>query len=304
MAILLCTHNGARFLGEQLDSLIAQDFAACRVFIHDWGSTDDTPAIIESRRKRWPRDCALEIVRHDVAPGACLSFLNALQHVVQLHRDFDYLLFCDQDDVWHPGKLAAFARRARTNPDLDLIYCDVGLIDAEGRRLAAAYLRPGGVFGRPLDIDHASVLFVNSLSGMSMGVSRRLLLRGMSAWGFEGWVMHDWAIVIVAHLLAAKAAFIPESLVDYRQHGANLVGSAQPVRPGSALAGLRRARAYVHAVKQQYLISIELQARWRGPRRLNAQIGRLGVARTVLSGRSVGLVRALKVAAGYWAFWP
>lgn len=302
-AVLLCTHNGERFLRGQLDSLIAQSLAPHQVFIHDWGSIDRTLDVIESRRAHWPASCRVDVVRHDSAPGACRSFLGALRHVLASHDDFDYLLFCDQDDVWDPRKLAVFAQRVRTEPDLDLLYCDVDLVDAQGATLAPSYLGPGGAFGRPMDFSHPSALFVSTVTGMSMAASRRLLLRTLPAWSLDDWVMHDWAVAIQAHLLGVKAAFIAESLVHYRQHDANVLGGMQSARAGSAVSTLLRARSYVRAVQRQYRACVELAERLNAPCRPNPRIGRVGVAWTVFRSRSLPPLLALKVAAGYLAFW-
>ena len=47
VAILLSTYNGERYLAEQLESLLAQDYPALEVFVRDDGSSDGTRAILE-----------------------------------------------------------------------------------------------------------------------------------------------------------------------------------------------------------------------------------------------------------------
>ena len=47
VAILMSTYNGAKYLGEQLDSLIGQTFRDWNLFIRDDGSNDNTREIID-----------------------------------------------------------------------------------------------------------------------------------------------------------------------------------------------------------------------------------------------------------------
>ena len=50
VSIILCTYNGARFIREQLDSIVAQTYPLLEVIIQDDGSTDDTVAICNESR--------------------------------------------------------------------------------------------------------------------------------------------------------------------------------------------------------------------------------------------------------------
>ena len=60
--ILLATYNGARFLREQLDSIVGQTYAHWRLLVRDAGSSDGTAAILEEYhrppplRQRFPSD--------------------------------------------------------------------------------------------------------------------------------------------------------------------------------------------------------------------------------------------------------
>jgi len=54
VSIILCTYNGARFIREQLDSIVAQTYPLLEVIIQDDGSTDDTVAICNEYAARFP----------------------------------------------------------------------------------------------------------------------------------------------------------------------------------------------------------------------------------------------------------
>lgn len=43
----MATYNGARYIGEQLESLATQEVLPCELVVCDDGSTDGTPEIVE-----------------------------------------------------------------------------------------------------------------------------------------------------------------------------------------------------------------------------------------------------------------
>jgi rhamnosyltransferase len=301
--ILMCTHNGAAFLLPQLESLNRQTYPAWAVEIHDWASGDDTRDIVRQFARACSERTTITLHVHDEAPGPCLSFLRGLRSTLAQRQDFDYLLFCDQDDIWDDRKLALMAQAVQREPSLDLIYSDVRLIDAKGHEVAPSYLGAGGAFGRPMDVHHPSALFVNVVSGMSMAMSRRFLDGGREAWSRDDWVMHDWAMCVWACMTGAPVKFLPISLVSYRQHAANQVGGVGTHRPALPLSRhWRKARADVQLVCNQLEMCASLKAKvpLAG---LAPQIGRWSVAWTVLSGRTFRWPKAVKVALVYLLFW-
>ncbi len=303
LAVLLCTHNGALHLIGQLTSLACQSQPPDFVYIHDWASTDDTVELIEEFIRSEPAASCWQIARHDCAPGPGPSFLRATASCLDTNPSFDYLLFCDQDDLWHSDKLRMFAYALKKQPETQLIYSDVSLIDETGQLLAPRYLGPGGAFGRPMDIQHHATLFVNTVSGMSMGVSRELLERSRVVWQSHDWFMHDWLMTITACLAELPVLFLPEILVKYRQHANNAVGaSSKQLALSSWPILLNNARDFVLRVQSQYCgcvalaTAMQLQA-------LPPAMGRWQVAWTILTGRSLPPLKTLKVAIGFALFW-
>lgn len=51
VSIVLCTYNGARFLREQLDTIVGQTYPLSEIIIQDDGSTDATLGIISEYKK-------------------------------------------------------------------------------------------------------------------------------------------------------------------------------------------------------------------------------------------------------------
>ena len=97
--ILLAAYNGERFLREQLDSLLAQTWEQWHLTVSDDGSTDGTSAILDGYAAQYPD--RIRRVRHEGRFG------NACDHFFWLMKECgaSYMMFCDQDDVWHPDKV-------------------------------------------------------------------------------------------------------------------------------------------------------------------------------------------------------
>jgi glycosyltransferase involved in cell wall biosynthesis len=128
--------NGARYLGEALDSVIAQDVADLEIVVVDDGSTDDTAAVLETYRDR------VRVVRQDNrGPAAARN-----RGVEEASGEF--LCFHDADDLWVPERLrrqlAVFDERPETDLCLGMVQNFwMPEVEAEARAYA------GTPFSRP-----------------------------------------------------------------------------------------------------------------------------------------------------------
>ena len=52
VAILLCTFNGAEYLRQQIDSIIAQEYQNWVLYVFDDGSTDNTLSILSEYHRK------------------------------------------------------------------------------------------------------------------------------------------------------------------------------------------------------------------------------------------------------------
>lgn len=98
ITILLATYNGAKFVESQLLSIIGQTFRDWILLVHDDGSTDDTLEIVN----KWAQiDSRIQVIKDKI------SFGNAAGNFMYLSKftSSDYVMFCDQDDVWFENKI-------------------------------------------------------------------------------------------------------------------------------------------------------------------------------------------------------
>ena len=98
VSVVLCTYNGERYLAAQLDTLLQQTYPISEILIQDDHSTDATLNIARSYAERNP---IIKVLTNTATPGFNGNFISALQRATG-----DYMAICDQDDLWHPEKIA------------------------------------------------------------------------------------------------------------------------------------------------------------------------------------------------------
>jgi GT2 family glycosyltransferase len=224
IAVIVCTHNGERFINEQLDSIETQSAPVHELHIFDWRSTDGTATCIET----WARgsERRREMTRFypmSSTPGPARSFLHALDEVARSSAA-ELIFLADQDDVWAADKVRRFLERY-TGQDgaFDLAYSDVRVLRADGELLPSFY-GPGSPYRRPGAPLDKSALLTNPAIGMTMCLRRAWLMQVRAAFDLY-WLMHDWALLILAWLTGAHVRYLDAPLVTYRQHGGNVLGA-------------------------------------------------------------------------------
>ena len=124
VSIAMATYNGAAFLEEQLESLETQTLKPAELVVCDDRSTDATVEIVRrfADRASFPVHVHVNAERLGwrgnfvKASGLCTGELIA---------------FCDQDDLWYPGKLATVVA-AFDDPSVLLVFHNADLLDASG----------------------------------------------------------------------------------------------------------------------------------------------------------------------------
>ena len=105
--ILLSTYNGEKFLAEQLDSLLAQDYGEYHITIRDDGSSDGTPEILKAYEQANPERITV------LQDGMNRGYPDCFWYLLENTPKADMYAFCDQDDVWDKEKLAWCAEKCK-----------------------------------------------------------------------------------------------------------------------------------------------------------------------------------------------
>jgi glycosyltransferase involved in cell wall biosynthesis len=299
IAILLSTFNGARFLSEQLESIVAQSYAGWRLYIRDDGSTDDTVQRLQAFVATEPRAVWL-------GSGPRLGPAASFMHLLQLaqHAGADHFCFCDQDDVWYPEKLAALSaqlaeheRRAAVGTPL-VIHSDFHLCDEHGATLQGSYFERNAVQTPSRVCD---IMFRNNLLGCAMLFNRsaaQCVLVGTAVIA-----MHDWWLALAVLAGGGEVFVTPLRTFKYRQHGANVIGVVKPVRASPKLlrARFKRKLHYLPLILSQLDRALQVNHLRRA-----APLAALERYQAVVDAppRSGKRLRALGNLRGEFASWP
>ena len=112
VSVVLPVRNGARWLGEALQSVIAQTLAAWELIAIDDGSTDDTPGILADFAKR---DGRIRVIRQE--PLGLVAALN--RGLAEVRAPL--LARLDADDRALPERLDRQVRYLAGHPDVGLL---------------------------------------------------------------------------------------------------------------------------------------------------------------------------------------
>ncbi len=243
VSVVVATHNGAKYIEEQIRSIALQTLAPFELIISDDASTDNTLEIVEDVLS----DCDIrtKVVRNERALGFRDNFLNAC-----LLTQGDFIAFSDQDDVWHPTKLEKCSEFFE-DKRVSLIVHAAQLIDDDAHQIGM--FRQGitdTTIKPPLSYDPWATFW-----GFSMVFRRELIELIDINDRFIDYIVpseriaHDRWVMLLGQMVGAIAE-IKDPLVNYRQHANNLFGDGSRKRKDAAPDIRKRSEVYIEATSQ------------------------------------------------------
>ena len=231
MSVVMATYNGKSYLVEQLNSVLAELLPDDELIIVDDGSQDGTLELLDSVKSP-----AVRVVRNLTNVGVFATFERGL-----LLSSKDIIFLCDQDDVWLPGKRAAFVAAFERDPRTLVVVSDAQLIDESGVVTAPSFMATRGGFRCGV----LSTLVRNRYLGCAMALRRELLFAALPI--PRGVPMHDMWLGALGSLLG-RVHYISSPLIQYRRHG----GNVSPSRRQGWLRMLRWRLALLFALAGRF----------------------------------------------------
>lgn len=209
ISVCLATHNGEKYIRQQLDSILCQMGDDDEVIISDDGSTDGTISVIESLHDG--RIVILNYKQPYVSKYpheyVCRNFQNAL-----MRAKGDYIFLSDQDDEWMPDKVKTCMEALKTN---DVVLHEFMHIDENDNVVSPIHyngtFRPKNYFLRVGKHYGCAMAFRRSVLDYALPFPQHLLL-------------HDYWIGILAETLGSFV-FLDKPLLRYRVHLENTSGN-------------------------------------------------------------------------------
>ena len=253
--IMMATHNGERYVAEQIESLLWQSFEDWHLYISDDCSEDRTLEILKAYARREPR---ITVVSGEVCYGSAKA---NFMHLLKLSKA-PYAMFCDQDDVWLPDKIQKTIERmheletARRENDPLLVLSDMAVVDEELRLTNLSFTKFSKLRPDHSALSQAIVLPLGA--GCTFMMNKPLVRLSLEHADVDGMYMHDWWVTLCAATFGG-ISYIDEPLSLYRQHQDNTCGApayspmrsvAQGEYVNGFLSNVNQARAFRDAYSE------------------------------------------------------
>ena len=216
IAILLSAYNGAKWIEEQIDTILKQQDVSIQLFISVDLSTDNTYALCKEFEQTKTNITVLEY--GDRFGGAAKNFFRLIRDVDFL--SFDYVALADQDDIWNDGKLH-HAIKVIKQDDLDGYSSDVIAFWSNGREKLVKKSFPQKKFDYFFEAAGPGCTYV--LKQQPTQKFKKFLIKNWE--NINCIESHDWLIYAFFRSRGMSWCIDSEPLMLYRQHESNQVGS-------------------------------------------------------------------------------
>lgn len=213
ISIVLATYNGAQYLCEQLESVLAQTIQDFELVVSDDCSSDETWQILQNYAQK---DNRIHLYKNECNLGFKTNFEKAISFCKG-----EFIALCDQDDIWTSNHLEILLNNIGNN----MVSCgNSELIDSEGRKLGLSLKQleafdkvPEGDMEKALSF----LLFRNPIQGASMLIKRVFFNKALPI--PEGVRYHD-AWFAIFSCFYGGISYTSEIVNQYRMHGNNVTG--------------------------------------------------------------------------------
>lgn len=204
--IMMPLYNHAAYVGQAVDSALAQSFDDFELVVCNDGSTDDSLSIVDGYR-----DDRIRVI--DKPNGGTVSALNACL----LNARGRYVCWLSSDDVFAPDKLRTHHEHHRAHPSSALSFAPFGYL-REGQTVPDVQVRPEPAARL------AQFLEGNYVNGLSVCADRVLYEHG-GLFDSRFRYAHDverWFQFLARH----EAACLPGAVQSYSRLATSIVADA------------------------------------------------------------------------------
>jgi rhamnosyltransferase len=227
VAVLLASYNGEHFIGDQIDSIVAQSDVEAFLCISDDGSTDSTIQCIAEAASRAPDRIAL---LHGCRPKelAEQKFANNFYSLVDtfsIPPDVGWVALSDQDDLWRSDRLARAIGLIQDN-QLAGYSSSVTAFWPDGRQSLVKKSGHISMYNHLFEAPGPGCTFVlprSTFLALQSYLRRNYCLASRVDF-------HDWAIYAYVRVACGEWFIDPLPSLLYRQHDSNVMGVELSIR--------------------------------------------------------------------------
>jgi cellulose synthase/poly-beta-1,6-N-acetylglucosamine synthase-like glycosyltransferase len=254
VSIIMPCYNAARFIGEAIDSVLAQAEVSWELIIIDDGSTDGSADIV--RRYSDPRITLLAQANAGVSAARNAGLASSRG---------EFVAFLDADDRMRPDRLQLPLEIFAGDPSLDMVVCDFVRFEQDsGDYLSRQFQlvsswqsfperRAGGSVIR---VSHGCAVLMHPYLQPTFIWTQNVLLRGQRARAASfpvGVAICEDAWYLLRVMPGARMAIVEQVLVELRRHDANsFVDPAVVLHPLLAMFSALQQEGFSAAVTAKF----------------------------------------------------
>jgi len=214
--ILMATYNGEKYIRQQLNSILQQDYDNWNLIIRDDCSSDNTVQIIEEYQSKFPQK--IKLIHAEAPSGSAQNNFFALLPYSQS----EYMMFADQDDVWISNKISLTLSKMEQMEQLYgnsiplLVYTDLAIVDEKLTVINPSRYKMHDINPERNQLNHLIVQGI--VYGCTLMANRELLNLIKDKPSVD--VMHDTWLSLLAAAFGV-IGFVNKPTVWYRRHGKN-----------------------------------------------------------------------------------
>ena len=209
VSVIVPAYNGDRFIGQAIDSVLAQTYANYEIIVVDDGSTDRTPQVLQRYKNQ---------IRYQYQPNQGVAIARNCGLAL---AQGELIAFLDQDDCFLPNKLALQVEKLEQSV-AEIGAAEIGIVHSGWRRVDAEGAPLGDVspwhYAPQLNLYEWIWWKPVLLSAMMFRRSWLNRVNGLDS-SFKQACDIDLALRLT--LAGCQTLWLPQTTVYYREHDRN-----------------------------------------------------------------------------------
>lgn len=237
ITVIIPVYNREKLLPRTLASVVAQTYRPLHVVLVDNGSTDRSLAVLQEFCDKYAAPDFRVTVCEELNPGAPSARNAGLRRATS-----EWVMFFDSDDEMGARLVENYVSAIGKNPDADIVYTDMKIVDDAGRSMIKRSPRKGGIHFLCGNIFH-------TYFSTQRYVVRRDVIETVGAWNTETFGWDDWELGIRLMLYTSRIvkAESSEPQVIVHAHADSITGTQYSDKVDKLLACVDEAEKHVRA---------------------------------------------------------
>lgn len=213
ISVAMCTYNGAKFIVEQINSILGQTYPVDEIIICDDGSSDSTLSLLKQILNQ--SNVNFKVHQNKASLGVIKNFNQCYAMC-----NGDIIFSCDQDDIWQLNKVEKIMCEFQDST-INLVATNALLIDEKGDSLNNTLRNAVG-----FAVASSNEMWIDSLlqwfcvTGATMAFRKSFYKEVF--YESEFWLHDGWLAMFAA--LRNSMRYLDDTLTKYRIHTNNACG--------------------------------------------------------------------------------